>query len=65
LIIYRSQHRTNENSYKFYENICSYLHLKRNARIIDIGAFNRWFILNRQLRKADIFEDINNEKIAL
>lgn len=65
LIIYRSQHRTNDNSFKFYENICSYLHLKRNARIIDIGIFNRWFSLKRQMRKADIFDDINNEKLAL
>jgi len=65
LIIYRSQHRSNGNSYKFYENICSYLHLKRNARIIDIGIFNRWVVLKRQLRKEDIFDDINNEKIAL
>jgi hypothetical protein len=65
LIIYRSQHRSKDNSYKFYENTCSYLHLKRNARIIDIGIFNRWLILNRQLRQADIFDDINKEKIAL
>jgi hypothetical protein len=65
LIIYRSQYNTKENSYKLYENICSYLHLKRNSRIIDIGAFNRWFILKRHLCKADIFDDINNEKIAL
>jgi hypothetical protein len=66
LIIYRSQHRSNENSSKFYENICSYLHLKRNARIIDIGGFHRWFSLNRQLQRADLFDDMNNEKkIAL
>jgi hypothetical protein len=64
LIIYRTQHRSNEFSYKFYENLCSLLHLRRNARIIDIGAFNRWFKLNRQLHKADVFDEINNEKIA-
>jgi len=65
LIIYRNQYRTNGKSYRVYENICSYLHLKRNARIIDIGIFNRWFNLNRQLRKADIFDDVTKEKIAL
>ncbi|CAM4886851.1 unnamed protein product [Rotaria socialis] len=65
LVVYRTQHRTNDNSFKFYENVCSYLHLKRDARIIDIGAFNRWFILNRKLHQADIFYDINNEKNAL
>jgi hypothetical protein len=65
LIIYRSQYRSKDNSYKPYENNCSYLHLKRNARIIDIGIFNRWLILNRQIRQADIFDDINNKKIAL
>jgi hypothetical protein len=65
LIIYKNQHHTDGFSYRLYDNICSYLHLKRNARIIDIGAFNRWFILKRQLRKADIFDDINNEKNAL
>jgi hypothetical protein len=65
LIVYRSQYRSKENAYKLYENNCSYLHLKRNARIIDIGIFNRWLILNRQLRQADIFDDINNKKIAL
>lgn len=57
LIIYRTQHRTTDFSHRFYENVCSYLHLKRNARIIDIGICNRWFQLNRQLRKADIFEE--------
>lgn len=59
LIIYRSQHNTNENSYRFYENISSYLHLKRNSRIIDIGIFNRWFCLKRQMNKADIVDGIN------
>jgi hypothetical protein len=66
LITYRSKHgRNDDNSYKFYENLCSYLHLKRNSRIIDIGIFNRWVILNRLLHRADIFDDIKNEKIAL
>ncbi|CAF3573562.1 unnamed protein product [Rotaria sordida] len=65
LIIYRAQRRSNDNSYKIYENSCSYLHLKRHSRIIDIGAFNRWFILNRKLYEADTFDNINNEKIAL
>jgi hypothetical protein len=65
LIIYKNQHQTNEHSYQLYDNICSYLHLKRNSRIIDIGAFNRWFKLRRQLCKADISDDINNEKNAL
>ncbi|UJR27234.1 hypothetical protein I4U23_008530 [Adineta vaga] len=65
LIIYRNQHRTNDFSHRFYENICSYLNLKRNARIIDIGICNRWFQLSRQLRRADIFDEMNNEKVAL
>lgn len=65
LIIYKSQHRSTDHSFKFYENVCSYLNLKRNARIIDIGAFNRWFIIRKKLRQADIFYDINNEKNAL
>ena len=67
LIIYRSQYQSKENSHKFYENNCSYLHFKRQARLIDVGIFNRWWILNRQLRQADIFDDINtnNNKIAL
>lgn len=61
LIVYRRQHRMNDNSYKFYENVCSYLHLKRNTRIIDIGMFNRWFILEKKLRQADIiFHDVKN-----
>lgn len=59
LIIYRNQHRTDEKSFRLYENICSYLHLKRNARFIDIGAFNRWFVLKRQVRQADIFDPSN------
>ena len=63
LIIYRNQHRTDEKSSRLYENICSYLHLKRNARVIDIGAFNRWFVLKRQLRQADIFDQSNNENL--
>ena len=62
LIIYRSQHHSKDKSHRVYENNCSHLHLKRNARIIDIGIFNRWLILNRQIRQADIFDDI---KIAL
>ncbi|CAF0936900.1 unnamed protein product [Rotaria sp. Silwood1] len=65
LIIYRTQYRTNDHSYRIYENICSYLHLKRHSRIIDIGAFNRWFTLKRKLYEADIIDDTNNEKIAL
>jgi hypothetical protein len=62
LIIYRHQHRTNDKSCQVYENLCSYLHLKRRARLIDIGAFNRWFILNRQLRRADIIDEQEIEK---
>ncbi len=65
LIIYRSQHRSTDNAYKFYENLCSYLHLKRNARIIDIGLFHRWWNLNRQRRQADLFDDYNNGKLAV
>jgi hypothetical protein len=63
LIIYRSQHCTDEKSFRLYENICSSLHLKRNARLIDIGAFNRWFVLNRQVRQADLFDHSNNENL--
>ena len=64
LIIYKRHHGTDAHAFRLYENLCSYLHLKRDARIIDIGAFNRWFILKRQLQKADIFDDANNEKLA-
>ena len=64
LIIYRSQHQTDGRYNRMYENLCSYLHLKRHARIIDIGAFNRWFILKKKLRQADIFDDVNIEKPA-
>ena len=62
LIVYRNQHYSSDNgsAYKIYENRCSYLHLKRSARIIDIGMFNRWWILHRLLSRADIFDDISS-----
>lgn len=65
LIVYRAQHRTSDFSHRFFENVCSYLHLKRNARIIDVGVCNRWFQLHRQLRQADLFDEETNEKIAV
>lgn len=67
LIIYRNQHSSPEQSaaYKIYQNRCSYLHLKRNARIIDIGMFHRWWILNRKVPHADIFDDIPRKKLPL
>lgn len=62
LIIYRSQSRTDGRLNRVYENLCSYLHLKRHSRIIDIGAFNRWFVLKKKFVQADIFDDNNNTK---
>ena len=54
LIIYRRQYGNDHRHYRIYENLCSFLNRKREARVIDIGAFNRWFILSRQLRHADV-----------
>lgn len=54
LIIYRRQYGNDHRHYRIYENLCSYLNRKRDAQVIDIGAFNRWFILSRQLRHADV-----------
>lgn len=54
LIIYRRQYGNDHRHYRIYENLCSYLNRKRDAKLIDIGAFNRWFILSRQLRHADV-----------
>lgn len=65
LIIYRKKHQTTDSSYKFYENLCSYLHRKRDARIIDIGFFNRWYRLKQQSHQADIEDDKNNKNFAL
>lgn len=54
LIIYRSQYGNDPREYRLYENLCSYLHRRRDARVIDIGLFNRWLILNRKRREADV-----------
>ena len=54
LIIYRRQYGNDHRHYRIYENLCALLNRKRDGRLIDIGAFNRWFVLSRQLRHADV-----------
>lgn len=57
LIVYRQRYQMNDHSSKFYENLCSYLHFKRYARIIDIGIFNRWYRLNQLVPQLDVFDE--------
>ena len=57
LIVYRRRYEMTDHSSKFYENLCSYLHFKRYARIIDIGMFNRWYRLNQLVPQLDVFDE--------